>query len=131
MFDLKSKILIVDDASAMRVSMVIMLRKLGFSNFVEADGGVPALELIKSGKRFDLIFCDLQMPNGNGYDFLVQLRSMHDGRDIPFIIVTSETEASMAIKAINAGATGYVTKPVVVEMLQKAMQAAYNRIQNG
>jgi CheY-like chemotaxis protein len=118
MINTNLKILIVDDAAAMRVSMLNMLKELGFTRFSESSGGNPALALLKSGERFDVIFSDHQMPDGTGQEFLQQLRGLQDCEKTTFFFVSSETDEAMIQQGIARGANGNITKPVSLEQLR-------------
>ena len=51
------------------------------------------------------------MPNLSGIDFLKQVRKMNEYKDIPIVMVTSESSKLSVIEAVRAGVTAYITKP--------------------
>ena len=125
MFDLKSRVLIVDDAIAMRMAVKKLLKEIGFSDFTEAENGRLAFDLIQSGKTFDLILSDHHMPECTGMDLLKKVRTSTSHKSVPFLLVTSETEKAMVKEAIQNGATNYVTKPVSGDELKNKLEAAH------
>ena len=80
-----SRILVVDDNSAVRTITAIMLRTLGH-NAVEASGGQDALDLLERDRRFDLLMVDLAMPNMHGDEFATIARELIP--EVPILFVT-------------------------------------------
>ena len=67
-------VLLVDDDSFMRVVMCEMLRDLGIGQITEAASGSAAVDMLQRLKPApDLVVCDLNMPGGDGFDFMQQL----------------------------------------------------------
>jgi len=108
------KILVADDSRAMRMIVMRTLRQAGMGghDIVEAEDGAQALEAVTSFQP-DLILSDWNMPNMNGIDFLIALRSRGD--QTPFCFVTSEGSPEMREQADRAGAWGLIAKPFTVE----------------
>ncbi len=71
---------------------------------------VAAALKLAQNKKYDLLLLDYRLPDGNGLDFLSEVRVYNP--DIPAIIMTSLNDIRMAVKAIRAGAFDYITKPV-------------------
>jgi PAS domain S-box-containing protein len=84
-----SRILLVDDNSAVRSITAIMLRTLGH-NAIEAAGGEDALDLLKHDRRFDLLVVDLSMPNMQGDEFVAKARELIPS--LPVLFVTGYAE---------------------------------------
>jgi PAS domain S-box-containing protein len=84
-----SRILVVDDNSAVRTITAAMLRTLGHDT-VEAAGGEDALDLLKHDGRFDLLMVDLAMPNMQGDEFAARARELIP--EIPTLFVTGYAE---------------------------------------
>jgi len=129
MFDHQSKFLIVDDAIAMRTTVINFLKEIGFSNFTEAGNGKLAFDLIESGKQFDIIFSDHHMPELTGLELLKKVRALPAWKTVPFFMLTSETEKGMMIQAVSLGASNYITKPVNLETIKAKLDSTYARIQ--
>ncbi len=85
-----SRILVVDDNSAVRTITAIMLRTLGHEA-VEAASGQDALALLEKDRRFDLMIIDLAMPNMDGDEFAASAAEFIPG--VPRLFVTGYAEA--------------------------------------
>jgi two-component system chemotaxis response regulator CheY len=121
------KILIVDDMVTMRRILKKHLLSLGFTNFNEAHDGSKALSLIKTGielgVNFDLIISDWNMPGVTGLELLKQVRAMEgDIKNIPFLMITNETEQGNVVLAVQAGVNGYIGKPFSAPILYEKIQ---------
>lgn len=108
------KFLITDDAGVMRKVIIRALLELNAlaENIVEAEDGKQAVEAAK-GQSFALIFMDWNMPNMLGIDALIEIRAA--GITTPIMMVTTEGEKANVIRAIQAGANGYLAKPFTQE----------------
>lgn len=110
------KALVVDDSSATRFIIARMLREIGCS-VVEAENGEVALEVLGQNQDAAFALVDWNMPVMNGFD-LVQAIRQHSGYDdVKVMMVTTETEMTQVVKAIEAGANEYLMKPFTKEML--------------
>ena len=114
--DFSMKILIADDYSSMRRILKTSLKQIGFYNFIEADDGSSAMELLKYHK-IGLIISDWEMPKMKGIDFLKAVRCDPEYEDIPFLMVTAEKMPENIMDAIEAGVSNYVVKPFSIEVL--------------
>jgi two-component system chemotaxis response regulator CheY len=119
------RFLIVDDFSTMRRIVRNLLKEIGFANAEEAEDGVVALNLLKSGK-FDFVVSDINMPNMDGFALLKQVRADENLKNIPFLMVTAEAKKEDIVSAAQNGANGYIVKPftkaTLEEKVQKIMQ---------
>ena len=86
---LPSRILVVDDNSAVRAITAIMLRTFGH-DAIEATGGQEALDLLELDRQFDLLMVDLAMPNMHGDEFAARARELIPG--VPTLFVTGYAE---------------------------------------
>ena len=112
------KVLIVDDSSVTRKIIKAVVDELQMET-EEAEDGIEALEKISQKyKELDLILLDWNMPEMNGYDVLVELKSSDKYKDIPVMMVTTEAQRSHIVAAIRMGAANYLTKPFTVEELE-------------
>ena len=66
----------------------------------------------KEEGSIDLILCDWKMPQGTGLKVLENLRGRKDHQQVPFIMVTTQTDRSAIIKALKLKATDYIIKPI-------------------
>ena len=110
------KILVVDDVTSMRHVTKSILIIAEYTNITQATDGVEALELLQD-EIFDLIICDWEMPNMNGLELLIEIKKNEKLKNIPFLMLTSNTEKIKVNVAIKAGATDYVIKPIQPSVL--------------
>ena len=103
------KILIVDDEEVIRKFLRIHLSKLGYEVKEAADGAEALKQLGKDD--FDLLICDILMPNKDGWQVLKEMRSDPKTKDIPVIVLTAKNEDSDMFKGYDLGANYYMTKP--------------------
>jgi len=102
------RVLIVDDSQVVRSFHGNILKSAGF--YVEgASDGVEALEMALS-RKYDIILCDINMPNMDGLTFVKRYREQE--RETPIIIITTQEENINRQKGYEAGADLYVVKPV-------------------
>jgi len=121
MFNLKIKVLVVDDFPTMRRIVKNLLKQLGFENIDEAEDGAQALGKLKAG-GFGLVVSDWNMPVMEGIDLLKQVRADDSLKMIPFLMVTAEAEKDKVITAIKAGVDNYVVKPFTAEVLKEKLE---------
>jgi len=114
------KILVVEDAKALRRDIIEMLGYEGYQ--VEgAENGQEGIERARN-YRPDLIICDIMMPVMDGYDMLRELRKDHSTSTIPFIFLTARAERGDMRQGMELGADDYVTKPFTAGELIKTVQ---------
>jgi two-component system chemotaxis response regulator CheY len=102
--------LVVDDSSAMRAVLRMILKKQGFE-VVEAKDGLDALQVLQRIEPVDLMLIDWNMPTMNGFELLRNVRA--DARFAPakVVMVTTETAVTEMANALAAGADEYIMKP--------------------
>ena len=125
--DKDMKILIVDDFSTMRRIIKNLLRDLGFTNTQEADDGLTALPMLKSGD-FDFLVTDWNMPGMTGIDLLKQVRADEKLADLPTLMVTAEAKRDQIVEAAQAGVNGYVVKPFTAQVLKEKIEKIFERV---
>ncbi len=77
-----------------------------------ALNGATAIQLCKD-QNFDVVLCDLRLPDTNGIDLMTQIKS--NNPELPFILMTGYADVSSAVSAIKKGASDYISKPFVPE----------------
>ena len=110
------RVLIVDDSRAMRGILRRMLSGLGFI-VAEASNGREAFDRLLAGETADLVLVDWNMPELNGYDFIVAVRSDPMFNRLRLMMVTTETEMPQVTRALAAGADEYVMKPFTPDVI--------------
>lgn len=109
-------ILVVDDSKVMREMIVACLRPLAATDFTHAASGLEAIEKL-SLKPFDLVVLDLNMPDINGFEVVEFVRSQDQLRTLPIIVVTTRGDEGSRSRALESGASRFMTKPFAPEEL--------------
>ena len=102
------KILVVDDAAFMRLSLKTMLEKNGFDVIGEASNGIEAIEKYKLLKP-DIITMDITMPEMNGIEATKNIRKLNNNAKI--IMISAMGQETLIKESIINGATGFIVKP--------------------
>ena len=122
----KIRAVVVDDEPLARSSLKVLLRDDPEIELVsECGSGMEALREIR-GRRPDLVFLDVQMPECDGFDVLEQL-----GKDLPAALVFVTAYDQYALRAFEAGALDYLLKPFDNARFGRALERAKERIALG
>lgn len=131
MFPKETFFLVVDDSINIRQIICENLRRLGFSKMETAGDANEAfgklVQFSKGPTPFTLILSDLNMPGPSGIDFLKQIRETDKFKELPFILITTESEKQAVIQAAMAGVSAYIVKPFNIEILTKRLQEAWKK----
>ena len=114
------KIMVVDDMSTMRRIIRNVLKQINFTNIQEAENGQQALDMLRSD-TFQFVVADWNMPVMTGLELVKAMRADSKLRDIPVLMVTAEAQHEHLIEAVQAGVSGYITKPFTADALQEKM----------
>jgi len=117
------KILIVDDSSTMRRIISNTLKKIGYTDLIEAGDGKEALARMNE-HVFNLIVTDWNMPNMDGLEFTRAVRAGAQG-SVPILMVTTNAAKTDVIEALKAGVNNYVVKPMTPETLEEKIKAIF------
>jgi two-component system LytT family response regulator len=121
--DARIRTLVVDDEPLARSNLTVLLRLDPEIEIVgECSSGVEALSEIR-GRKPDLVFLDVQMPECDGFDVVEQL-----GKDLPRAVVFVTAYDQYALKAFEAGALDYLLKPFDNARFDRALGRAKERI---
>lgn len=110
-------VLVIDDSRAMRAVLKQILHQLGHEEVAEAANGRQALDCLQQTGKPQFVLVDWNMPEMNGLDFIRAVRAQQQYRDLPIVMVTTETEMSQVVRALAAGANEYVMKPFTKEVI--------------
>lgn len=112
------RVLLVDDHAVVRKGMKSILEdELLGTSVVEAASGDEALSAL--GEPFDVVVLDLSMPGRSGIDLLSEIKHRHP--KLPVLIMSLYSEEQFAVRALRAGASGYLTKAAAPEQLVAAV----------
>ncbi len=112
---MNKRILIVDDEEVIRKFLKIHLNKQGYE-VTEAEDGEKAIDRIGE-RKFDLIICDVMMPNKTGWEVVKEVKSNPKFNQIPIILLTAKNDDVDMFKGYDLGANYYMTKPFTKDQL--------------
>jgi CheY-like chemotaxis protein len=120
------QIWIVDDDEEMSRAVRLMVKLLDGETtaFLNARAAAQA---IMDGRLPDLMILDINMPEVTGLDLLEFLRRRNESRNLPVVMLSTEASDVMIDRARELGADAYVSKPVTIEELERAMDEALNK----
>lgn len=132
MFDKNTRILIIDDMPTIRDMVRTQLKQMGFHDIVEEEDAKKGLIQLERSRQlglhpFGLVICDWNMPNMTGVELLKVVRADDDWKQLPFVLVTSESEREQVTEAIFAGVSQYIVKPFSQKTFVAKLQAAYDK----
>ena len=111
-----NKVLIIDDDNRNIFALTAVLKAKGYK-CLSAIGGEEGIELLKRVKEVAVVLMDMMMPGMDGYQAIAEMNNIPELKDIPVIAVTAQAMVGDRERCINAGAVGYVSKPINVDEL--------------
>ena len=112
---MKPRVLIVDDSLTVRMDIGEALQSAGFDTVLCADLRSAREALAREGSV--LIVLDILLPDGDGLDFLKELRSSPTTAQIPVLLLSTEADAKNRVRGMGAGADEYIGKPYDLGLL--------------
>lgn len=119
----KLRILVAEDESLIRESIVESLQTLGYEVAGEASNGVEAVQLARS-KRPDLILMDIKMPEMDGIE---ASKRIQEAQDVPILLLTAYETKHLVQKASDAGIVLYMLKPATSAEIHRSVTIAMAR----
>jgi two-component system cell cycle response regulator DivK len=112
----KDRILIIDDdnRNIFALSAVLRARKYDCISALSAETG---LEILKADKDIGVVLMDMMMPGMDGYELIALMNKDLDLKHVPVIAVTAQAMLGDRERCLDAGAVGYVSKPINVDLL--------------
>ncbi len=128
MFDLKTRVLVIDDMMTMRKLVGKCVKEIGFTDLTEAaDGALGWAALEAANPPIGLVISDWNMPNLSGLELLKKVRADARFVKLPFVLVTAEAEQHQVVEAVKAGVSNYVVKPFTAQILKEKLETAYKK----
>jgi len=112
--------LVVDDSRTIRSILGKKLVQLGFK-VSEAENGQVALDVLRATPSVSLALVDWNMPVMNGLEFVKSVRAEAIYDNMTIVMVTTETETSQMLAALDAGANDYIMKPFTDEIIMERL----------
>ncbi|MBD2022630.1 hybrid sensor histidine kinase/response regulator [Leptolyngbya sp. FACHB-36] len=103
-------VLVVDDSFTIRRHLALVFERVGYEVF-QAGDGLEALTQLRQHTAINLVVCDIEMPNLNGFEFLGQVQRDPVLAKTPVVMLTSRSSAKHRQIALELGAAAYFTKP--------------------
>ncbi len=116
------RVLVIDDNPAIQKLVSVNLQARGYAVTI-ADTGEDALRLFSPGE-YDLILLDLILPGLGGIEVCTQFRQQGD---VPIIVLSAREDEELKVRALDAGADDYVTKPFSHKELLARVRAVMRR----
>lgn len=117
---MKNKILIIDDDSRNIFALKAVLTAKKYT-CIAASSAAEGFNLIKQHNDVAVLLLDMMMPDMDGYEAMAQMKTDEQLKDIPVIAVTAQAMVGDRERCLEAGAIGYISKPVNVDELVKLL----------
>lgn len=118
---MKKKIMAIDDEKSIRFILENTFKaEYEVSSW---DNGLDALNNLQAGNLPDIIICDIEMPQMDGFEFVKQVRASGFFDDIPLVMLSGKEDSKDKIKCFEMGADDYLLKP----FNPKELKARINR----
>lgn len=119
------KILVADDEARIRRLVCDFLKNSGYET-VEAVDGLDAIEKFFLSGNFDLVICDIMMPEADGWEVCKKIR---ETSTVPILMLTARSQEFDELRSFESGADDFVTKPFSPVVLVKRVEALIKRSQ--
>ncbi len=119
--DSNINIILIEDFPFMRRIIRNCLLELGFVNILEADDGSTGLDIMNR-KKAELIISDYDLPDMSGIELLKVVQSSDELKDIPFLMVTKETQVDEIFGLIDPETQDFIIKPFTADMLGRKIE---------
>lgn len=110
MFENATALIVEDSYATSQLISQILHHELKFGRVLNASNGKQGLELF-TNNPVDWVFCDVEMPEMDGFALLVAVREQSRGKNVPFILMSVHTDKETIAKAMGSGATDFIAKP--------------------
>ncbi len=115
---MKPRILLVDDEDAVQTAYVEYLKRAGYS--IDAVATLKDAKQIVSQRVFHIVLLDLILPDGNGIDWIAELKQ--ENPDVLVVVITGHGDIAGAVRAMRNGADHFLTKPIKLKALNSYLE---------
>jgi CheY-like chemotaxis protein len=122
--DKKPLILVADDEEDIKIVLEMYLETVGCEVVTSYDG-LDAVEKVKERKP-DLVLMDIMMPIIDGIEAVKQIKAIPECKDLPIIMLSAAAQSNMIKRAMEAGATDYISKPFEPDMVYAVVKKFLN-----
>ncbi len=112
--------LVIDDSRTIRSILSRKLSQLGFK-VSDAENGLLGLNVLRATPSISLVLVDWNMPVMNGLEFVKSVRAESTWDNVTIVMVTTETETSQMLAALDSGANDYIMKPFTEEIITERL----------
>lgn len=130
--DLNMHVLIVDDVPVMRALVLKVLKEMGFTRCTECENGEDAwfaLQRLYENEPIGFVVSDITMPVMTGLELLKKVRADARFKELPYLMVTAESEKKLILDAIRTGVNNYLMKPFLPDQLKQKVVAVFDAIE--
>jgi CheY-like chemotaxis protein len=110
------RVLVVDDDVRNIFAITSVLERQGM-HVLYAENGRDGIAMLKQTPDIDVVLMDIMMPEMDGYEAMAEIRMTAEFKSLPIIALTAKAMKGDREKAIDAGASDYITKPVDIQQL--------------
>ena len=132
MFPIDTRILVIDDVPFIRDLVKNHLNLLGYKNLFEACDGDEGYNILvhqlSAKKPVQMVISDWNMPVFSGLELLKKLRSSTEWKDLPFVLLTSESEFEQVTEAVLAGVSQYIIKPFSEKSFEEKLRSLWKKL---
>lgn len=120
------KILVVDDEPTARIVVRKLLEKTGYTEVEVVESGRKAIELIEN-RSFNLVLCDLHMPDIDGIGVVKAVRKKAHMDDSPIVMMSATEDLNIVYKCLSEGADDYLLKPIQANAVKNLWQNVWRK----
>ncbi len=121
-------IMVVEDNEDVAYLLKFMLSREGF-NVLTAEDGRQATALIVGEAPPDLVLLDIMIPYVNGFQLLEKIKNTPEWKEVPVVMLTSKSQESDVVRALDQGATDYIIKPFQADELLARVKSILRKTQ--
>ncbi len=116
----KKKILIIDDDPKNIFALTANLKVKGF-DCLSCTGAKEGIRLLNSDEPVDVVLMDMMMPEMDGYEAIPIIKQIENRKNVPVLAVTAQAMTGDREKCLQAGADGYISKPIDLDRLLEVL----------